>query len=213
MTTTDYHELIDHYEACLDRHGDTHLGVDWPNEADALTRYRVMLEIVAPPTPGSRATLLDFGCGAGGLLDHMRATGANEVEYLGLDASPKFVALCQQKFPGIDFFQQDVLADATPLPAVDYAVLNGVLTEKRGLSQEAMLDYAARLLERVFASVRVGMAFNVMSWHVDWRRDDLFHVPFDTMAAVVRDRLSRHYRFRSDYGLYEYTTYVYREPR
>mgnify|MGYP006179677761 CR=1 FL=1 len=29
------HDLIDHYEACLDAHGDTHRGVDWPNAADA----------------------------------------------------------------------------------------------------------------------------------------------------------------------------------
>jgi SAM-dependent methyltransferase len=213
MTTSDYHELIDHYEACLEKHGDTHRGVDWPNEADALKRYRVMLELVATPRPGNRTTLLDFGCGAGHLLDYLRATHSEAIEYLGLDASPKFVALCQQKFPGVDFFLQDILADDTPLPAVDYAVLNGVLTEKRGLSQEKMLDYAAKLLERVFASVRVGMAFNVMSWHVDWRRNDLFHVPFDTMAELVRERLSPHYRFRADYGLYEYTTYVYREPR
>jgi SAM-dependent methyltransferase len=213
MTTTNYHELIEHYEACLDKHGDTHRGVDWPNEADAQKRYRVMLDVVAPRRAGERATLLDFGCGAGHLLEHLRDRGPCGIEYLGLDASPKFVALCQQKFPGAEFILQDVLAVDTPLPAVDYAVLNGVLTEKRGLDHAEMLEYAAALLDRVFASVRVGMAFNVMSWHVDWRRDDLFHVPFDTMAELVRSRMSRHFRFRADYGLYEYTTYVFREPR
>jgi hypothetical protein len=60
---------------------------------------------------------------------------------------------------------------------------------------------------------RKGMAFNVMSAQVDWKRDDLFHVPFDTMASLVKARLSRHFHFRQDYGLYEFTTYVYHEAR
>jgi hypothetical protein len=45
---------------------------------------------------------------------------------------------------------------------------------------------------------------------VDWERDVLFHLPFDAAAAFVSSALSRRFVFRSDYGLYEYTTYVYR---
>ena len=33
------------------------------------------------------------------------------------------------------------------------------------------------------------------------------------LAVFLRQRLSRHIRFRADYGLYDYTAYVYREPR
>ena len=64
--------------------------------------------------------------------------------------------------------------------------------------------------QRVFEKARVGIAFNVMSKHVDWERDDLFHLPFDVLAGFLRRELSRHYVFRANYGLYEYTTYVYR---
>jgi hypothetical protein len=99
------------------------------------------------------------------------------------------------------------------IPEVDYVIMNGVLTEKRGLSHEAMQQYMEQLLLRVFPAARVGLAFNVMSKHVDWERSDLFHVPFDAMAAFLKHRLSRHFVFRADYGLYEYTTYVYREAR
>jgi len=54
--------IIDHYEACLARHGDSNLGVDWPNKRDAEKRYCVMLEVVREHS--TRLTLLDFGCGA-----------------------------------------------------------------------------------------------------------------------------------------------------
>ncbi len=55
------------------------------------------------------------------------------------------------------------------------------------------------------------MAFNVMNKVVDW--DDLFHWGFDEMAGAVSKALSRHLLIRADYGLYEYTFYVYRQPR
>jgi hypothetical protein len=92
-------------------------------------------------------------------------------------------------------------------------VLNGVFTEKRALTFQEMWTHTQQLLDRVFQAARIGIAFNVMSKHVDWERDDLFHLPFDVLAEFLRRKLSRHFRFRADYGLYEFTTYVYREPR
>ena len=44
MTGPDYSSIIEHYESCLAKHGDSHLGVDWPNARDAATRYGVMLD-------------------------------------------------------------------------------------------------------------------------------------------------------------------------
>jgi SAM-dependent methyltransferase len=213
MDGAGYQSLIEHYEGCLERHGDTHLGVDWPNPQDAETRYRVMLDVMGLDAFEPGVSLLDFGCGAAHLWQYMAEQGRANVRYVGLDASPKFIELSRSKFPELEFHCIDALIDATPLPEVDYIVMNGVITEKRGLSFDAMWDYSQRLLERVYPAARRGLAFNVMSKHVDWERDDLFHLPFDTLAAFLRQRLSRHIRLRADYGLYEYTAYVYREPR
>jgi SAM-dependent methyltransferase len=212
MNRSGYQTIIDHYEACLARHGDSHLGVDWPNRRDAETRYRVMLGVIAAPRD-MPVTLLDFGCGAAHLCEHLQREGWDNVDYIGLDASPQFVELCRRKFPRLPFHAVDVLADDAPLPAADYVVMNGVLTEKRGLSFDDMQQFMERLLVRVFAAARMGLAFNVMSKHVDWEREDLFHVPYDTLADFLKRRVSRHFQFRADYGLYEYTTYVYRDPQ
>ncbi len=163
-----YQSLIDHYEACLAAHGDSHLGVDWPNAEDAQTRYRVMLDVIRQRD--RRVSLLDFGCGAGHLYEHLLRQDREDIEYLGVDASAKFVALSQRKFPSVPFQCIDALADGAALPRVDYAVMNGVLTEKRGLSYAEMCEYMEALLPRVFSCAREGMAFNVMSKHVDWER-------------------------------------------
>jgi SAM-dependent methyltransferase len=207
-----YRTLIDHYERCLAEHGDTHRGVDWPNAVDATTRYRVMLDVIDTPS-NVPVRLLDFGCGAAHLYEYILRNECAHIDYIGLDGSDKFIALARQKFPHLQFVARDVLANNEPLPEVDYVVLNGVLTEKRELSFTDMWSHMEQLLVRVFACARNGMAFNVMSKHVDWERDDLFHVPFDPLFAFLKHNLSRHVRFRADYGLYEYTTYVYREPR
>ena len=95
----------------------------------------------------------------------------------------------------------------------DYIVMNGLFTAKCDLSFEAMLEYFQRLVRRVFAKARKGIAFNVMSKQVDWEREDLFHLPFDMLASFLAREVSRHFVIRHDYGLYEYTTYVYRDPR
>ena len=73
-----------------------------------------------------------------------------------------------------------------------------------------MLAYFERTLSAVFAKAKVGLAFNVMSKHVDWERDDLFHLPFDTLVRFLTASLTRNFVIRNDYGLYEYTTYLYR---
>jgi SAM-dependent methyltransferase len=205
----DYHEIVAHYESCLARYGDDHRGVDWPNPADAGKRYRVMLEVIQPQG-GHPATVLDFGCGAAHLADHLQKHNRRDIEYIGLDISPAFIDLCRQKHPQLQFYCRDALQDSEPLPVVDYILMNGVFTEKRGLTFEAMFDYFRRLVKRVYPAARRGLAFNVMSKHVDWERDDLFHLPYDQLAAFLRAEISRNYMFRADYGLYEYTTYVYR---
>ncbi|HXB71937.1 MAG TPA: class I SAM-dependent methyltransferase [Candidatus Acidoferrales bacterium] len=210
-STGKYLEIVAHYESCLERHGDSHLGVDWPNARDAERRYDVMLGVI-PPDARQQVSLLDFGCGAAHLYEQIRTRRLDHrIAYSGLDLSPKFVALCRQKFPGIPYYCLDVLAGDADLPQFDYIVMNGVFTEKDTLSQAEMLTYFQALVTRVFAKTRVGLAFNVMSKQVDWERSDLFHLSFDVLATFLTDALSRHFVIRHDYRLYEYTTYVYRE--
>lgn len=204
-----YLKIVSHYEACLDRHGDTHLGVDWPNPQDALTRYRVMLEVIRG-SGLAKVSLLDFGCGASHLYDYILANGINNIEYSGLDLSPKFIELSRHKHPSVNYYCLDILKDSTELPMFDYIVMNGVFTEKRELSHDEMWEYFKQVIRATFKLAKIGMAFNVMSAHVDWERDDLFHLPIDKLAGFLVKEASRDFIIRHDYKLYEYTTYVYR---
>jgi SAM-dependent methyltransferase len=212
MEERKYLSLVSHYEQCLEQHGDSHLGVDWPNADDVHKRHRVMLDVIKPELHRQKVTLLDFGCGAAHLNEYILEQRLDDIEYTGLDLSEKFVRLSHSKFPTNRFFCLDLLQENVSLPQFDYIVLNGVFTEKQELSFDEMLSYFKALLERVFAHAANGIAFNVMSKHVDWEREDLFHLPFDIVAEFLQKKLTRHFVFRNDYGLYEYTTYVYHDP-
>lgn len=167
-----------------------------------------MLDVIRPQTPNP--SMLDFGCGAAHLYDYMQRNKITSFDYTGLDISPDFIDLCQSKHPGVTFQCADVLVSPDLLPVTDYVVMNGIFTEKRELSFESMLEYMQTTLKLIFSKVRIGIAFNVMSKQVDWERDDLFHLPMDVLANFLCRDVTRQFIFRNDYGLYEYTTYVYK---
>jgi hypothetical protein len=210
-----YLEIVQYYEARLAEHGDTHRGVDWPNAHEATTRYRVMLDVIREPRP-TPVTLLDFGCGASHLYDFMLSPAGKPisagVSYSGLDLSAEFVALSRRKHPDITYYHLDALREADGLPDVDYVAMNGVFTHKHGLTYDEMLVFFQNMLEAVFPHVRRGLAVNLMTKHVDWEREDLFHLPFDTLATFLKRSLTRHFVFRNDYATFDYTAYIYREP-
>jgi SAM-dependent methyltransferase len=135
MTQIDrrYRDIVAHYEDCLAGYGDSHRGVDWPRREDAELRHRVMLGLIPPDAPRP-ARLLDFGCGAGHLLEFIRSRRVPGIEYHGLDLSERFLSLCRDKFPKIPFYHADVLDDGVILPEFDFVIMNGVFTEKRELS-------------------------------------------------------------------------------
>lgn len=208
------HVVVAQCEAYLAANGDNHKGVGWPNYADSQARYRVMLEgLLAAVPAGQPVRLLDFGCGAAHFHEFLRAQNLPHIHYTGLDLSDEFLAVSRAKFPDTTFYQLDVLAQPDALPTFDYIVLNGIFTQKCTVDFEQMWAYCQTLLTTLWPKATYGLAFNTATKQVDWERADLFHLPMDTAAAFLARQLTRHFTFRHDYGLYEYTTYLYKEPR
>jgi len=208
MESKPYLPIVAFCEEWLTKYGDNALGVGWPR-ADAEVRYRVMLDLVRPSS--SPVTLLDFGCGASHLYEYILKNGIDWIRYSGLDLSERFLELSRRKFPEVIYQCVDVLDPATAsLPSVEYVVMNGIFNYKGALSQDEMFAYLCALVRRVGDMATIGFAFNMMTKQVDWERDDLFHVPVDYLLTFLSREVSRHVVIRHDYGLYEYTAYVYK---
>lgn len=209
-----YDKIVKHYENCLKEHGDSHLGVDWPNIEDAYKRYNIMLDIIRVNYDLKKEiSLLDFGCGTAALLDYIKTNNINNISYTGLDISKEFVKVAKEKFSDVTFLCGDILDSDFKISRFDYVIMNGVFTEKRNLSFDEMWMYFKKMLLNVFNACDRGIAFNVMSKNVDWERNDLFHVPLDLLTHFLTKNISRNFLIRNDYGLYEYTVYLYKESK
>ncbi len=209
----DWLPLRAHYERCLERAGATPEGVDWPNARDLEARFAVQLGVLsAVPSGTEPPLLLDLGCGPGLLLDYLGAAGRGDaVRYRGIDISPAMAAAARARWPDHSFEARDIVADPLPPESVDVVVMNGVLTERRGIPRDRMAAMAEGIVAAAFRSARYGIAFNAMSRHVDWEREDLFHWGFDEVAAFLKRDVTRHVAFRADYALYEFTAFAWRK--
>ena len=205
----DYKNIIKHYETCFVRHGDTSKGMDWPDELENYKRFDVMLDVIR--NNGIESTLLDFGCGTSHLKEYIIDNKIQNITYSGCDLSKTFVECSRKKFPETAYFELDLLKDSEQLPSYDYIICNGVFTEKQSLSFDEMWEYFKSMVHILYSKTKKGIAFNVMSKAVDWEREDLFHLPTDLLINFMTKELSRNFIIRNDYGLYEYTVYLYKK--
>ena len=198
-------------EEDLVRYGDSWRGAGYKSEQEAEERYTLMLSVVREKQ--GPLSVLDVGCGFAHMLDHIqRHAEYRNIRYTGLDISSKYLSAAKARHPQADFILMDVLESDVALAQYDYVLMNGLFNYRGPIDQDSMQQYWQQLVSVVYSHCRCGIAFNVMSKIVDWERDELFHLPFDTMARFIAANLSRWFVIRHDYRAYEYTTYVYRNP-
>ena len=210
-----YFKLAGHYDSFLRTHGERANGSDWSSQADRETRLEVMLDLLGGDA-SPHIDLLDVACGAGDMLRYIRSKQAAQICYHGIDSSAAALDLARAKFPDEVFSEIDLARapDArVALLATDYAVINGLFTVKGPLSDDEMWSLVRHVVIRLWGVVRKGIAFNVMSKHVDPERADLFRVSFDQVAEFLHPLAGRNIAFRADYGLCEYTCFAFKQPR
>lgn len=205
-----YMNIVAHYERCFQRYGDCHLGVDWLDADQARRRYQVMLQVIRPEDEETPISLLDFGCGTAALYTYIQEKKWDWIRYSGLDISKAFIQQCRLKYPEGDFYCLDILEEAPPFKSFDYVVMNGVFTEKGNLSFMTMFAYFQSMIRKIFPLCTKGLAFNVRSAHGVAQEEDLFHLPLSLLADFLVNEVSKSFIIRNDYGLEEYTVYVYR---
>lgn len=202
--------LRDHYERCFKEHGAEPKGVDWRDNETADIRYGRMLAVIRKDIgENSVPRLLDVGCGFGGLLGYAQKRGIS-IDYIGIDVVSAMINEAQTKFPHGRFICGDILTDMS-IDSIDYVVCNGILTQKLDASIRSMDEFAKALIAKMFSIAGDGIAFNMMSSFVNFTAPNLYYKnPIETLAFCMTT-LSSHLKIDHSYGLYEYTTYVYRE--
>ncbi|OYW52015.1 MAG: hypothetical protein B7Y80_20845 [Hyphomicrobium sp. 32-62-53] len=158
----------DYHSKLFQEHGATPRGVDWRDEIEMYVRYDKMLTVLDKDfkTFDEPASLLDVGCGWGGL--YRRAEQLKlPILYTGADVVESMVDFGRKEFPNATFIQQNVL-DLDTEGAYDFVVGNGIFTQKLDLSIQDMEKYVRRMVRKMFQLCRHGVAFNMISTRVNF---------------------------------------------
>lgn len=184
------------------------MGSDWATDETLNDHTRAILAVMDDPSEQTR--LLDFGCGWGATFQHLLRHGPR-VHYTGIDINEDAIREARTHF-GATFLRTDIRE--TPLPAAtwDYAIANGVFTRRTGVEYGTFVRFMTDTIKQLWHATRIGVAWNVLSDHVDYRTDDWFHVPFDLLAHWLTTELGcRCFRFDNTYSPWGYTIHAYHQ--
>lgn len=199
-----------HYQKTFEQYGPTAKGVDWRDQETAQIRYEKMLAVILPElmNAGTELTLLDVGCGFGGLGFYIRE---NElpIRYSGLDIADNMIEYGRANLTDATFYNEDFLG-ISYLEPFDFLVCNGILTQKLTASIREMEIFSKNIVQKMFDLCRIGIAFNNMTNQVNYMKDNLFYKSPVEMMAFCLSQISPKIRIDHSYKLFEYTTYIYR---
>lgn len=140
------------YHAELRQHRDPARRAGWRSHADQRLRHAACL---AELSIGDLESVLDVGCGLGGLVGALRQTGS-QARYLGVDLLPEMVADARERWPGEDFQVHDL--EMAPLgEAFDLTVVCGTIS----LEQPRHSSRVAGLLRAAWSQTSKAMVLVV----------------------------------------------------
>jgi len=203
-------KLNDHYTRTFADFGPSSRGVDWGDDpADHALRLDRMLAVHLPQIAfQGHPSILDVGCGYGSLYERMEALGL-KYRYHGIDICAPMIDSAREKHPDPEWTVGDIL-EMDIGSRYDFVVCNGILTQKLNATISEMDAFARRLVTRMYDLCTVGVAFNIMTTHVNFMVPNLFYRnPVEFLAWCMLE-LSPHVRLDHAYPLFEYTLYLYR---
>ena len=196
------------YENDLIKYGDNHKGVGWKRKSEAQTRYEIMLDLFS--NDNKKKIIIDFGCGLSHFYTFLKKKRFKNFKYIGLDISEKMIEISKKKYPNNQYFCLDIINDHFKVPYVDYTVINGLFTQKGNCNNAQMNNFLKKILFKVFKFTKKGVALNLMSPIVDWKNKGNFYPDTKLVFNIIKN-LSKKFVIRHDYGLFEYTIYIYKK--
>ena len=201
-------DVARYYSDKLAVHGDTPQGVDWNGEAGQVLRFEQLARVVRRTDAFS---VNDLGCGYGALLEYLTAR-FGRVEYSGCDISADMVESAQRRYQGIPTAR--FFTAAEPPDVADYSVASGILNVRQQYSHDEWREYVDYIVQVLDRSSRHGFAFNCLTSYSDEhrKRADLYYEDPCRMFDLCKRKYSRDVALLHDYGLYEFTVVVRKEP-
>lgn len=193
-----------YYSDKIRMHGATPRGVDWNSSESQSIRFDQLLGVCEP---GRTASIVDFGCGYGALIDRLDAAGL-PLDYTGFDVSDAMIAEARRLHQGRA--RAAFTTDESALAEADYAVASGIFNVRLDTPEVLWRDYILETLEALDRLGRRGFAFNMLTSYSDpdRMRPDLYYGDPCFYFDHCKRRHARQVALLHDYGLFEFTIRV-----
>jgi SAM-dependent methyltransferase len=204
-------EIKKAYEEHLEKHDpNSPEAVHWIGKNKTWLRFKILVKI--DDLNGKK--VLDFGCGNALLLDFLNENDV-KCNYYGWDISEKMIKVAKNRHPYANFKVVDVLKDnLKPYKGFfDYILISGVFNLKTAPDKEFHKKWIEAILLRLWSLCKKGIAVNFMTEYVDYEDKELYYCPISEIAFFCVKHLSRWFEIIHDYQLWEFTMYIYKEPK
>jgi SAM-dependent methyltransferase len=202
MKPDEKHALIQLYEDRYAAMGYDMRTIGWKGHEDQQLRFDILCDV----GDLSSKRVCDVGCGFGDLYDYL-GRRFDGVRYTGIDLVPSLVEKARELRPGIDFRTCDILQDGLA-DRFDYFLLSGALNYK----VEANMTLTRDMLAAMFERADEGIAVNFLTSYVNYEHPRNFHHNPEAVFTLARS-MTRWVTIRHDYPLWEFTLFMYKNPR
>jgi 2-polyprenyl-3-methyl-5-hydroxy-6-metoxy-1,4-benzoquinol methylase len=203
--------LEEHYRSTFSKYGACAQGVDWGSDKEwaSVLRQDMMLDVVKEGDLTDDISILDVGCGYGALLDRINEKSLN-YSYVGIDLVEELINEAKHRHNGVEFILENIM-NLNHGKKYDYVVCNGIMTQKLKASNIDMDKFSNLLIKKMWSLCNVGIAFNVMSTHVNHQVENLYYRNSIELLGWCTSELTSKFKIDASYKLwYEYTVYLYR---
>lgn len=193
-----------YFEEKLNKHGATHLGVDYNSTESQEARFHQLIKVV---DSGVRYSLLDFGSGFGGMYDYLVRLG-HDIHYVGYDISEPMLAKGRELHPNNPdcWFSGNI----EEVPVMDYAIVSGTFNMKLDADFNEWTQVVIDSLNHMNTHSSKGFAFNMLTSYsdADRMRPDLYYGDPCFFFDHCKRNYSRNVALLHDYNLYDFTILV-----
>ena len=200
----DLNNVARYFSEKLYEYGSNHQGVDWNSADSQELRFSQVLKVI---DSSQRYSLLDFGCGYGGMYDYLLRLGQN-VHYVGYDIAEAMTLKGRELHPdNPDCWFTNNLAEVHLL---DYAIVSGTFNIKLEADFDSWTRIILEALNQMNLRASKGIAFNMLTQYsdADRMRPDLYYGDPCFFFDYCKRNFSRNVALLHDYNLYDFTILV-----
>jgi len=150
-------------------------------------------------------SILDVGCGTADLRKYLQARGV-VCRYSGFDISPEMIKHCQERFPGINFYDGNFL-DWQVDETFDYTIAIGIHNVKIKNGWNIFKEVTKRQFELSSIAAHISILtdrYHEFAPHIQsWKAEDVLSMALEITPYVV---------LRHDYLPNDFSITLYREP-